>query len=434
MASAFPSFVKSHASSTTVTLRDLGILWSGLLIATAIVHRAYSFQTTSPLLEMLRQSGAIILFAQLAFLLWALRGGWSPLAQWRNLPWPVQLLGLWFATTFWLSSALYSPISAFASLLCVGTLIQIGFAFALSDRLAVTHADSVSHMQTAMCVGLSVVAILTTVHFWSATDASLALGEVIVWQASIPGFISVRLFGAVCGALLTLIVASALMRRDNRHQLFHMAVIIFMSGLTVWTGTRAAVVGLFGALLIGFVLLRVRPPVGRSVKVALCIAVGALLGPLFAPMGDPVFQLFAPQDYSTPNGTSSGRMAMWRAMLGAFAESPVFGLGSGSSRWAMPPEMARHVQPHNFVVQFLSDWGLAGAIPAFALLGYATFKAHLIGRRMPIVVPIIIMLDALLIMALFDGILHFARETMMVMMCFAIIFASDRQSRMSVSA
>lgn len=429
MANTSSPVISAYASSTTITPRTLGFFWSGLLVATAIVHREYSFQTTSPVLEVLRQSGAIVLLGQIAFLIWALGAGWSPRAQWRNLRRPVQLLGVWFVATFWLSSAFYSPISSFALMLCVGTLIQITFAFALSDRLSVSDPSPVSELQTTMCVGLAVVVVMTIVHFWSASYAAFAPSEVIVWQASIPGFVSVRLFGAVCSAVLTLLVATALTERDNARASLRMAVIIFMSGLTVWTGTRAAVLGLFGALFVGFVLLRVRPSARQLIAIAACIAIGALLGPIFAPTGDPVFQLFAPRDYSTASEAASGRIEMWTGMLTELGKSPIFGLGGAASRWAMPPEMLRHFQPHNFVVQFLCSWGFAGAVPAFALLAYGTVKAHLIGRRTPSVVPIVMMLDALLLMALFDGILYFARETMMVAMCFAIIFAAERHSR-----
>jgi exopolysaccharide production protein ExoQ len=430
MAHAFSPMTKSDEFSATITPHGLGIMWTLLLVATGIVHRAYSFQTTSPVLEILRQSGAIVLFGQLMFLVWARWAGWSPLAQWRNLKWPMRFLGYWFVATFWVSSAFYSLIAPFALMLCVGTLIQIAFAFALFDRLSVVDSGSVSQLQTEMFVGLAIIAVMTIVHFWSASRAALAPGEVIVWQASIPGFISVRLFGAVCSAVLTFLIATALTKRQNSSDALTMAVIIFMAGLTVWTGTRAAVAGLFGALLVGFVLLHVRPSARRLLVIAACVAVGALLGPMFAPAGDPVFQLFSPRDYSTASTAASGRFELWTAMIAETAKSPIFGLGNAAPRWAIPVEIFGHFQPHNFIVQFLSSWGLAGAIPAFALLGTATVKAHVIGRRLPMIVPVVIMLDALLLMALLDGILYFARETMMVMMCFAIIFAADRQSRM----
>ena len=400
-----------------------------LLIAHGLLYRGYDFESWPRILEQTRQTGLLTLACEFAFISWAQRNGFDPSRYWRNATPVVRVATGCFFGTFWIGAVAMSAHPLLATLFNIGFAIQIVFALALADRFE-ADGDSARRLSGFMVAGFVAVAAMTIVHFHFRPPEAVVPLASIIWQASIPGYISVRLFGAACGSVLTLLVVSSLMQRNpNWRRSWIAPAIVFMSGLTVWTGTRAAIVGFLIALAIAVIVFRVRPGMRRVGIVAALILVGALAGPLFAPSGDPAFQLFSSGDYASVENASGGRFGFWHATWTAFLTSPWVGLGPGATAWALPPEIFPHIQPHNFVMQFLVSWGLLGALPAFVLLGIATWKAQAVGRRCAAAIPFVIMLDYLLMTALLDGMLHFAREAMMTMIGFAMIFAIDRQAR-----
>jgi O-antigen ligase len=416
------------ASDTHISLGWLGTGWAVLLMAVAVLYRTYDFPVIPAPLELSRQIGLPIMVAQMAFVVWAIRQGFDAATCWGALSTPVRVTLTVFLASFWISSVFVSEMPLFATALCIGAVVQLLFALALYDRLSALRAIDVTHFSNAMVAGVAVLIALTIWQFNTAPPASALPENRIIWQAAIPGFISVRLFGAVCGAILALVVAAALTEeRPIAIRSWRFAAMVFVSAVVFWTGTRAALVGFGGALAIAVVFLSLRPRARRFGQVLVALCIGALLGPLFAPVGDPAFQMFTPDEYQSAESATGGRVSLWILTWHCFLEAPLLGLGSAANRWALAPDIFPHVQPHNVVIQFLINWGLAGALPALALLGYATWQSHRIGRANPVVLPVVVMLDSLLIMSMFDGIMHFARETMMVMMCFAIIFASGKR-------
>jgi O-antigen ligase len=175
------------------------------------------------------------------------------------------------------------------------------------------------------------------------------------------------------------------------------------------------------------VMLAGRPRTRRvywQVPAALLLA--ATVATLLNPYGDPSFMLYRPAGaYADANGASSGRLEYWWAALQVAMDRPWLGSGAGSCWWLVQGPDVNHVQPHNALIQFFLSWGLVPTMALVALLADAALRVHRIARRVPAVVPLVMMLDALLAMSMVDGMLYFARFLMLVSALFAICLASN---------
>ena len=157
-------------------------------------------------------------------------------------------------------------------------------------------------------------------------------------------------------------------------------------------------------------------------RLAVLTGIAACLAYLLIPYHDPAFYLFHNfGGADTAESYSSGRISLWLETYSKWREAPWFGWGSGSTFWEVYVGWP-HTQPHNFVLQFLINWGLVGACGALWLLGRATVAAHRRALAQPAVWPVNIGLYSLLVMALLEGMLHYPRFIMLIMALYAIIF------------
>lgn len=427
MTDATLSLVHTGVNRRPLQLTTLALGWTILLLGCGIIFRTYDMTLASPALEFARQIGTPFMLAEILVILWAFAWGFSLSDIWRQMNAFTRTLLLIFASTFWIGTAAYSKLPAFSIALTIGTIIHLLFAAALVTLARPADLRSLDRMAIIIAAGFAVFSVMIARAMMFATPADMTFVAKLGWQFSIPGFISVRLFGAVCGAFAALLVGITLIGAERGHDRLYQYVSITLLGtLTIWTGTRAALLGVGVALLVALVVFRLRPTWPVLLKLALCLGVAAIVGPALAPAHDSAFQLIATGDYASADNATGGRISLWAGTWHTFLTHPWFGLGAGANRWALPPEFFPHVQPHNIVLQFLINWGVIATICALALLAIATWKAHRVAMRVRTVVPFVIMLDCLLAMSLVEGVFHFARETMLIMACFGLVFAAGQ--------
>ena len=198
--------------------------------------------------------------------------------------------------------------------------------------------------------------------------------------------------------------------------------------MTVWSGTRAAILAIALTALFLILIRRKMPSIQVMGTIAMLTGAAATAAWLLLPYHDPVFLLFDQADTSSSNQMSGGRLDIWAATFDKWQLSPFFGWGSGSQFWEVYVGWP-HTQPHNAILQFLISWGIVGAVAALWLLGRATFKAHMIAVHNEPVLPILAILYTLLLMSLVEGMLHYPRFIMIIMVAFAAILAYDSNSR-----
>lgn len=407
---------------------SIGLLISGLLIGCGFLFRTYTISMPSNSWEMARQLGLPFVYAELAVIFFAIRNGLKLKNIWLQVPSPARYAAALFLSTYWVGSVFFSEVKFAAVTHNIITAIHIIFGAAIYHYIAPATFVAVRQMAKWFAVGLLIFCFMTAAAFLNHPPLSSMPQNQIIWQFAIPGFISVRLFGAFCGALFCFFIALLFVDEEQcEDSIWHYLWVTLSAGMMIWSGTRAAVLG--AVISIGFIALayKFRPKVKTLLATAASIVVATLLAVLLIPYGSTDFMLFAPGDVASSDAATGGRLSYWKATWDAYQTVPFFGAGPFATSWILPPDIFRHVQPHNVILQFLITWGLIGALPAFMLLGISLWHAYRIAFRNRVILPLLAMLNCLLVMSLFDGTLHFAQHFMLAMLCYGVIFASTKK-------
>jgi O-antigen ligase len=145
------------------------------------------------------------------------------------------------------------------------------------------------------------------------------------------------------------------------------ATAIWTAGL--WSGSRGPLAALGGTFALWFW----RTPKGSRWRLTWLTAVPFALGLVFATLipsqGSYLGVWNAVQRTSAATGSlsemSSTRSDFWLASWRQFLTSPGFGLGPDAYRYLTPSMDG--LQPHNFLLQWLLDFGIFGAVPLLAV-------------------------------------------------------------------
>lgn len=409
-------------------LLAIGVLISVLLVFNGFVFQTYTISMASPAWEAARQLGLPYVMSEIGVIIYALRRGLDLGEVWKKFPRYVRYVSLLFFASFWVGSAFYSKVTPLAIAQNIIFLIHPIFAIAIYHSVSSPDARGLRGFALALAGGLLVFCGMTVFAFLNHPPLAAMPDNIIVWQFIIPGFISVRLFGAFCGTIFCFLLAQLLLdeERGRRGYLPYLWLTV-CAAMTIWSGTRNAVLGIAVAMTMMLILYRLHPVQLKSVILLALSAVTALiLATSLIPFNDPAFMLIASEDAATTESISGGRASYWSALWSAYETVRMFGAGPFASFWILPPGEQIHVQPHNVVLQFLLTWGLPATAVSLGLLAYATWKAHITAIAHRDVLPFLAMLDCLLVMSLFDGMLHFAQPLMLIMISFGVIFGATR--------
>jgi exopolysaccharide production protein ExoQ len=408
-----------------LSLPAIGVLVGTLLILAGFAYPTYGFGAPSGAAEVSRQLGLIFVAGECGVIAFALANGFSFEQRWRSMSRLARWMFAAWAASFWWSSAFISPAPPYAIAFCLVWFVQPLFAVALAHCLSAVTLGETRRMSIIIAAIMLVFCLMIAKHFIFHPDPADTPGKEIIWQLAVPGFVSVRLFGAFCGALLALFVGLILVEdREGRVGIANYVIVTLAAGLTIWSGTRAAVLGFVVAMTI-ILIMGTRPTWSMFARLVLCTVIAAVLATALNPYGSPDFMLYEYGDMHSSESISGNRLSLWTTVFQAFLGSPIIGFGAGASAWTLPADVFPHIQPHNSVLEFLLSWGLVGALPAFGLVAMATIRAHRIALRVPQAVPFVAMLDCMLVMSLLDGMAHFAQHMMLIMISYAAIFAAE---------
>jgi exopolysaccharide production protein ExoQ len=412
-----------------LTPGNLGVLTMILLIFCGLYFRTYDVTMADSGVEFMRQWGLPFIIAEIAVIIIAMRNGFNLTRALEGLPKAAQILLAVFFGTFWIGAAFFSIFPHQSSLFNVSTVIHLMFALALAHSSSGVNAVSLDRTLQAIGIGMSMFAIMTVFAFIyhpPLSDFPPRMDGFIDWQFSIPGFISVRLFGAFCGALLTFALAKLIIDGESgRVSVWTYWVVFLLATLIIWTGTRAAVLGLIISGLIGFFAFRMRANYRIILSLVALAIFSTFTAYLLVPSKDPnIFFLFHFDDFKGAQELSGGRMRYWQSLWHAILEKPFFGAGPVASMWVLGDDQARHVQPHNIILQFLITWGVFAGTAALVLLGWAVRKCHQIAHSERQVLPFMLTIYCMLVMSMMDGMFHFAQHLMLTLLCFGLIFAT----------
>jgi len=321
---------------------------------TYYVFRQYSWRPTEarPFI-----TGALLGISGLTF--------WVMLLLGRRLSLPNRVGGLLVLLAASMTVSLL--LSANTELAVQQMLVYVATAL-FGTSVYIAYRDRASVPLTAYCVAIALVHLpfVLEVMLW-AREAQPPFFAV---SKSVPNFANVRHFGqmgfvaAVCGTGL-----SALLNRWGLSAVLLAAAALL--GIVAMGSRGAALCWLvYVALLVVFSSRRLRVLAHATLSLAFaCGAVWYLQSARIVETPN-LFERVAEAPASEGNG-DSGRLRMWRDAVHEVVEHPL--LGQGPEAYEVSGCCIRRVrQPHNFILQFLMEFGLIGCVLAAAVLWRVT--------------------------------------------------------------
>lgn len=414
----------------SVTRRFSVLEWLGIVIGiimpviSALVYPTYVNSMQTAWVEWSRLLEAPFVICEMLIILWAGRKGMDSTKMWRSLPPDIKIASMFLILGVFASSLFASEFPLKSIMISEITVVHLLFGLSIYHLLRISNTRDFQPFLILIGAGLISLAILTIWWFAFPPPAALVPGGVIEWPSALPGFINVRHFGSWTGAIATGLLVR-LLYTSEKVRCEPLTALYFLSAvMTVWSGTRAAILAMAVTLLILIAAHRKIPRMQAIGAAALLTGAALTVAWLLLPYNDPTFLLFDPSDGTSANALTSGRIELWAATFEKWQTAPLFGLGSGSTFWEVYVGWP-HTQPHNAVLQFLISWGLVGAVPALWMLGRAITRAHIVTMRTTSLMPFLAILYALLIMSMLEGMLHYPRFIMLIMLILAAIMASD---------
>lgn len=326
--------------------------------------------------------GFMLLFT-LAVLIWGRKqnvGVWHSFTEHKIAYWLLAAWGVAAIASF-IKVLLFSHTSTLHILASTQRIINdfyiLGFIFAL----AILHhkrAFSLPHAIIALSLGM-VLMMLVHISIYLQT-----LPDGNVWFRNPPLAPHIRDLGNM--ACVCIVGLSVLLLRKNsqiKHSMFYGLLLLINAGFLVWCGGRMGIIAATITCLVLLAAYRIYQQVSVA-KITVwfaCIILGTALSQPFSvfewngfarttELSEQVQSTNTQADSQATleqlNQLSTGRAQMWLMSLKAFAKEPILGLGPYG--YFFIPERTYDDQPHNFVVQFLVEWGLLGTVPLLALL------------------------------------------------------------------
>ena len=255
-------------------------------------------------------------------------------------------------------------------------LTHILFAFTLWHFLR-RDRDSVKLIFLLIPLGFYLTGLFL-ISYWFALDDPRAFD----WFAGPPLFTHIRVFCyyAVAGLIFSACPLLGFGKTVTwQSRVLALVALAVCWGFLFWTGGRGAI----GAGMVGLAAIVWFADKDQRFWVAGVALVAASIGlwmSSFFWVEEPHMGLFSAIERTAEasaeqgvEGFSTDRLTIWGPALAGLEGHLWFGLGPDGYRFL---ETKHHgIQPHNFLVQFLVEWGVVGTLPFVTLLATALLKA-----------------------------------------------------------
>lgn len=285
---------------------------------------------------------------------------------------PKILLSIWLV--FALATALFVAdnkfLSAFATLQYSLHGVFLAALIYLAKRSNLDRQDALLEI---FSLGAVAYILLLALFIFFIPDK-----ESFPWVLRLPTGTNVRQIGYF-SAILAIAPISLLLFGKTKTSLWCLIVAMIVMFIS-WTGSRGALAGLFIAPLIASLTLWRALPLRRTALLLISFVVGMAASlPLPAPAPD--FGLVRMASSLSQEDLGSGRNYVWKTTITEIAKSPWIGHGSGTFRPSMKNLYGYGFNhPHQFVLQYVYDWGLLGGGAACILLLTLFLKSLMYAR------------------------------------------------------
>lgn len=392
----------------------IACLFALLPITAGLIFRTYQHEVDPLWFELVRQLDLFFLLVEVAVIAIARKRGFSYGTFFRGLPRDVRCATILFLSTFWIGSVFVTGFMPYAMLRAALWPVHLLFGASLWYLAERVDAPALRRLVLVLVVGYVAYLPLLAGHFVTAPAPATLREGMVVWTSALPGYLSVRHFGIELGVLLAMLLG--LVWRDpgfGDRPVVGFVAIMLVGGAICWSGTRAAMFGVAGAVLITIILRRDLPRPRTAVLIMGALLIGGGAGLWMLPP-DAAFGFRIMPGAAGESGYSSGRVQIWMDTINLFLARPWTGWGEGSVIWLVSFNGMNFAHPHNMPLQMLQSWGAPAAGAAFYLIGRLWFALQRSGAQNGWMLPLLMAFDTLLIMSLVDGVFYHARLLMLV--------------------
>jgi O-antigen ligase len=370
---------------------------------------------------LIRIFSLVTICAEIILLLFAERTGFSYTKILKSLPRTIQIvLGVWLsgAALAYVIKPDYPVISGFV----LARYILQGLSLAVLIHLvssAATYKDQ-KWFATLSLGGVVYCALLGTFAI-TVPDP-----KTFPWEYVMPSATSIRHIGNYL-AILALAPAALLLASKQTRIWPYALCFSFLTMGIAWTGSRAAWLGLLVAVIIGCIFVRSSVSSNRFKLLGLSLFLGTAAS---AVLPNPTASFGILRFWSSIQPgveMSSGRIELWTSTFTEIIKQPWIGHGAGRFANNMSEIYNYDLDnPHNFLFQYIYDWGLLGGcagLMLLAFLGRAIFRRR--NKEAMVVFSAVSGFSLLIFVGLLEGMLYHPMKMMLVMLLIAPIFRTS---------
>ena len=335
-----------------------------------------------------------------------------------------------FAILF--ASAIFSALAGnnlviFSIFVTLRFFLQIAALFSL-----IRIFSSSSSFDTKRYFGVMMTGVFLYVAYIILIIAMIPDYAAFYWLGGLPSATNVRHIGNYV-AILSIAAIGLFLFAKNPNQWRILAVIFVVTAFLAWTGSRAAFVGLIVALPTAIYVVRHHISAARIGILAATLIV-AVLATVPLPTPNPsygIMRMINASDMRQSSDISSSRTIVWQHTIEEIAQAPLFGHGAGRFLGNMDAKYRYDLDnPHNFILQFGYDWGIAGLAIALLLLVVGSVKLF----KLPIISPVATFcavsgLMLMLSIGMLEGMFYHPLKMLLASALIAPAFALARQKQ-----
>ncbi len=338
-------------------------------------------------------------------LFFALRIGWQPAAQFKELKSIIKIALLIWLSILFIGALFSAEIPAISMISVFLWILHLGFFGAL--HYIFKHWSINNQMIRFMALSLSLGSAITA-FFIIIYSFIIGHGSDYDWISAMPGFSNIRHIGYIklLGAALSL--GAIISGYDKRT---HVILFIINFAAIIWFGSRGPFIAILLSLLTAYIFI----PNFRNIKKLGTILVSILSAILISQMVPTppspsynVFDRYEEKKIDDYEKFTSGRSELWADAAQLFAKKPLIGNGTDQFKYTAESALGASRHPHNIIMQILFEWGLIGSLSFLFLIALLlnSVARDLFAARPEAVFLMPIM--AAIFFSMIDGILFYA--------------------------
>ncbi|CAA0100103.1 Uncharacterised protein [BD1-7 clade bacterium] len=289
------------------------------------------------------------------------------------------LLIAWLCWTFLSLGRVLLFDNELKSQIALAIIRQFYFVTAICFVIALIKYMRITGMQYSVLFNTMAAGLLATLAYLLVSFHFGPTPQSKFWFLGLPLAGHIRVISSVGGPVMLICAVYLLMYRSINTPRAFATISVLIAGWSAifWTGGRTGMSAAILATLILVIFSGVfqRRTIKRVPALVFCIVCGFFIADQLSVfswngLGRTVDTIKAVSEApESIAAQSTGRAYMWEVSLNAAMAHPVFGLGP--SGYVFIPERPFGTDPHNFLIQFLVEWGFPGTILIITLMLHA---------------------------------------------------------------